>query len=499
MQFQRGSGILLHITSLPSKYGIGDFGPEAYQFVDKLVEGGQKYWQILPLNQTGYGDSPYLCLSAFAGNVYLISPQKLAEFGIRAVDNIEPPKSGDPNTVDFGAAVEYKISLLNTAFDTFRNTQDQGLIDDFHKFCDENALWLDDYALFRALRAANGHTSWNQWPEPIRGREPSAIEQARAEHDDAIFSEKFRQYIFSKQWFQLKAYANEKGIKIIGDIPIYVAYDSSDVWCNQSKFKLKEDGLPRVVAGVPPDYFSKIGQLWGNPTYDWDRMRTDSFGWWIDRIRFNLGLYDILRLDHFIGFAHAWEVPAGNKTAVEGEWVNIPGTELFSLLRDVLGDLSLIAEDLGEVTIGVDQLRDTFEISGMRVLQFAFGGGYWNPHLPYRHVPNSVVYTATHDNETTVGWYKKGRRMKKAEHIKHCLRFLKSNGKEINWDMIETAYRSVANIAMVPMQDVLGLDNSARMNTPGTGKGNWSWRVTEEQLGSADLDRLRELSEFYAR
>ena len=497
MQFQRGSGILLHITSLPSKYGIGDFGPEAYQFVDKLAEAGQKYWQILPINQTGYGDSPYLCLSAFAGNVNLISPEKLAE--LVPAQNIPPftTTDGSETTVNFGAVVEYKGSLLNSAFEIFRDTQDQGLIDDFHKFCAANAFWLDDYALFLALRSDNGYATWNEWPEPIRRRDLSTIEDERVKHDDSMFSEKFRQYIFFRQWSELKAYANEKGIKIIGDIPIYVAYDSADVWCNQSKFKLREDGRSYVVAGVPPDYFSKEGQLWGNPTYDWEHMRGDGFSWWINRIKFNLGLFDIVRLDHFIGFARAWEVPAGNKTAEHGEWADIPGMDLFNILRDSLGDLPLIAEDLGEVTIEVEQLRDTFDIAGMRVLQFAFGSHAWNVHLPHNYVRNSVCYTATHDNETTVGWYKAG--TKRAKHIKHCLKYLKSKGREINWDMIDAAFRSVADLAIVPMQDVLGLDDSARMNTPATGEGNWSWRVTREQLDSADWQRLRELDELFAR
>jgi len=499
MQFQRGSGILLHITSLPAKYGIGDFGPEAYAFVDKLAEAGQKYWQILPINQTGYGDSPYLCLSAFAGNVSLISPEKLVEAKFTSATDRQLPDFSNSSVVSFGTVIEYKNSVLNATFEQFRDTKDQGLIDDFHKFCSENAWWLDDYSLFLALRSENGHTSWNQWPEPIRRRETEALEQARNDHDPAIFSEKFRQYFFFRQWTELKAYANQKGIKLIGDIPIYVAYDSADVWCNQSKFKLDEGGLPQVVAGVPPDYFSLEGQLWGNPTYDWEQMRGDGFRWWVERIRFNLSLFDIVRLDHFIGFSHAWEVPAGEKTAVNGQWVDIPGVDLFNELRDALGELSLIAEDLGEVTIQVEHLRDSFDISGMRVLQFAFGSHAWNVHLPHNYVRNSVCYTATHDNETTVGWYQTGTKKRKGKHIIHCLKYLKSRGKEIHWDMIDAAHRSVANIAIVPMQDVLGLDNSARMNTPATGEGNWSWRVKGEQLESADWQRLRGIAEFYAR
>ena len=458
--FQRGAGILLHITSLPS----GDLGASAYSFVDKIADAGQKYWQILPLGQVGYGGSPYQCFSAFAGNVNLISNGDLAE-----------------------------------AYEQFKHTDDKALADDFHRFCKENWFWLDDYSLFQALRNANEYRAWNEWDEPLRKRDPEAISRARKEHDDAIFAEKFNQYTFFRQWSKLKHYANEKGIQIIGDIPIYVAFDSADVWCNQSKFKLDEEGSPRLVAGVPPDYFSSTGQLWGNPVYDWAALKKEDFGWWVERIRANLNLYDIVRIDHFVGLRQAWEVPFGEPTAVNGEWADVPGHDLLATLKQHFPELPLIAEDLGEVTPDVEKLRDDFDLPGMRVLQFAFGGDASNEHLPHNHVPNSAVYTGTHDNETTVGWYKSGTKKGKQPQIIHCLKYLKSKGKEINWDMIDAAFRSVASIAIIPMQDVLGLDNSARMNTPATTDRNWSWRMTDEQLETADLERLRELAGFYAR
>jgi 4-alpha-glucanotransferase len=460
MHFERGSGILLHVTSLPA----GDLGPSAYEFIDKLAKAGQKYWQILPLNQTGYGDSPYGCLSAFAGNVKLIAE--------------------DEQTI---------------SFDQFKHADDQELADSFHRFCRENWFWLDDYSLFQGVRAANEYKAWNEWDEPLRRRDPEAIREAAKEYDEALFEEKFRQFTFFRQWLAVKQYANDKGVKIIGDIPIYVAYDSADVWCNQSKFKLNEDGSPRVVAGVPPDYFSSTGQLWGNPIYDWDAMRADGFSWWVERVKLNLRLVDIIRIDHFIGLGRAYEVPGGSLTAENGEWVSVPGTDLFNAFKEELGDLPFIAEDLGEVTREVEELRDAFGVAPMRVLQFAFGGDAHNIHLPHNHVPHSVVYTATHDNQTTVGWYKSGMKPRKQPHIKHCLKYLKSSGKEINWDMIAAAFASVSETAIVPMQDVLGLDDSARMNTPATMGNNWSWRMTEEQFNTADFTRLRELSEFYAR
>ena len=460
MQFERGAGVLLHVTSLPTG-GLGS----AKSFIDRLADAGQKYWQVLPLNQTGYGGSPYSCLSAFAGNVDLLG---------------EDERSKD-------------------AFEEFRNTVDRELADEFHRFCRENWFWLDDYSLFQVLRAVTEYKAWNEWDEPLRERKIEAIKEVLSEHDDAIFLEKFRQFTFFRRWQEVRTYANEKGIRIIGDIPISLAYDSADVWCNQSKFKLNEDGSPAFVAGVPPDYFSSTGQLWGFPVYDWEAMRADGFSWWVERVRLNLRLFDIVRIDHFIGLARAYQVPGDHTTAENGEWIQVPGKEFFTILSNLIGDLPFVAEDLGEVTKEVEELRDSFRIAPMRVLQFAFGGGPHNIHLTHNHVTHSVVYTATHDNETTVGWLKTGSKPRKQPHIKHCLRYLKSSGKEINWDMIGEAFSSVGEIAVVPMQDVLGLDNSARMNTPASMDNNWTWRMNDEELAGADWARLLELTEFYGR
>lgn len=455
MSFERGAGILLHITSLPD----GVIGRAAYGFVDLLVKAGQKYWQILPLGQPGYGGSPYQCFSAFAGNVELT-----------------------PNGDGFGRSAA-------SSAEGFPQT----------RFYEENWFWLDDYALFQALRKANELKPWWEWPEPLRLRDPKAVERAREDHRPAIDEEKRAQKAFFAAWCDLKNYANGAGVKIIGDIPIYVAYDSADVWCNRDKFKFADDGTPRAVAGVPPDYFSETGQLWGNPVYDWAAHEAEKFNWWVERIRANLKLYDIIRIDHFVGMRHAWEVPFGETTAVNGEWIDVPGAKLLSTLREHFTELPIIAEDLGEVTPQVEQLRDDFGLPGMRVLQFAFGGDGANEHLPHNHVPNSVVYTGTHDNETTVGWYKSGTKKGKAPHIRHCLKYLKSKGREIHWDMIDAAYRSVASIAVIPTQDILGLDNSARMNHPSTTTGNWSWRMTEEQFAAIDTERLRGLVELFGR
>jgi 4-alpha-glucanotransferase len=446
--FQRGAGVLLHITSLPA----GNFGPSAYAFVDKLAEAGQKYWQILPLTPTSYGGSPYGSLSAFAGNTDLLT-------------------QNDQSKVDAN----------------------------FRHFCESNWSWLDDYALFTSLRKANEYRPWNEWQEPLRRRDRTALAYATNEHSNAIDLEKRKQYDFFCQWYALKKYANDNGVRIIGDVPIYVAFDSADVWCNQDKFKLNEHGAPAFVAGVPPDYFSNTGQLWGNPVYNWDALRADGYGWWVERVRQNLRLFDIVRLDHFIGLARAYEVPGDHPTAEHGEWQTVPGTELFLTMKNAFGSLPFIAEDLGEVTKEVEELRDSFGVAPMHVLQFAFGGDPQNTHLPHNHRTHSVVYTGTHDNETTVGWFKSGSKPRRQPHIKHCLRYLKTSGKEINWDIITAAFRSVGEIAIVPLQDILGLDNSARMNTPGTMDGNWEWRITQEQLENADWRRIREEAELYGR
>lgn len=504
MKFLRASGVLLHITSLPSEFGIGDLGPKAFEFVDFLTRAKQKYWQILPVGQTGYGNSPYSCYSAFAGNIYLISPEKLVEDGF--LSEPEAVATGFPDStdkVDYGRAIDFKTRLLRSAFETFRQTADETVIGDFHHFCNTNAFWLEDYSLYRAISLANNHAQWTEWDENLKNREPEALENKRRELDDEVFAQKFYQFTFFRQWNALKKYANEKGISIIGDIPIYVTSDSCDVWCNQTQFKLNDYGRPAVVAGVPPDAFSNTGQLWGFPIYDWDKMRNEGFSWWVERIKFNLAMFDIARIDHFIGFTRAWEVPAADKTAVNGQWVAVPGRDLFSTLNHVLGGLPLIAEDLGEVTPEVEDLRDSFGLPGMRILQFAFGGDAKNLHMPHNYIQNSVVYTGTHDNDTVVGWYKARKKGKRGQPpdttLEHCLKYLRSDGKNIHWDFITAALASVADTAIIPMQDVLGLDNTARMNLPASMDENWVWRCVESDLSEESASRLAELNDLYGR
>lgn len=503
MNFERGAGILHHITSLPSRFGIGDLGPAAYKFVETLAAAGQKYWQILPLGQTGYGNSPYGCFSAFAGNVHLISPELLRDDGFLVDGNIADVPEFPPDKVDFGGAIGFKKILLTKAFERFRSTDDENVAAEFHAFCDANNWWLEDYAFFQAYREANDFKNWQEWDAPIKDREAVAMADAKANLDDAIFAQKFYQFVFFRQWEKLRRFATEKGIAVIGDIPIYVAFDSADVWCNRDLFKLESDGRPKFVAGVPPDYFSKTGQLWGNPTYDWERMRADGFHWWTERIRFNLSLFDIARIDHFIGFGRAWEVPGNEETAVNGEWVEIPGHELFMTLRRSLGDIALIAEDLGEMTPEIERLRDEFGIPGMRVLQFAFGGDAGNIHLPHNYRRELVVYTGTHDNDTTAGWAKNIKKKKRGgppdPAFAHAMEYLRSDGRNLTWDMIRAAFASVANIAIIPTQDILGLDNRSRMNLPASSGDNWSWRMKPDALNEKIVSKLREASEFYNR
>jgi len=524
MKFPRASGILLHITSLPSPFRIGDFGPKAFEFVDFLVRAKQSYWQILPLGQTGYGNSPYGCYSAFAGNIYLISPEKLVNDGLLSEpsavaggltsssdrpdvtkDKFPPSATADSSDrrVDYGGAIDFKLPLFKKAFEAFRQTTDESLIDGFHKFCDENVFWLDDYSLFQALRLRNHYAAWTDWDDGLKFRRPDALEIARKELGDEVFAQKFYQFVFFKQWYELKEYANFKNVKIIGDIPIYLTTDSCDVWCNQDQFKLNGNGQPSVVAGVPPDAFSSTGQLWGSPIYDWDKMRNGGFKWWIERVRFNLAMFDIARIDHFIGFIRAWEVPGGDATAENGKWVSVPGHDLVLTLEYALGDLPLIAEDLGSVTREVEHLRDTFEIPGMRVLQFAFGGDVRNTHMPHNYIQNSVACTGTHDSDTVVGWYNARKRKKRGQPmdaaLEHCLKYLGTGSKEIHWDFIKTAIASVADIAIIPMQDLLGLDNSARMNLPASMGENWVWRCRESDFSYEIADRLSELSGMFGR
>jgi 4-alpha-glucanotransferase len=506
MNFPRASGVLLHPTSLPGRFGIGDLGDEAYQFVDFLEKSGQTYWQVLPLGPTGYGDSPYQCFSAFAGSTLLISPENIVEDGFLKREDLQDVPNFSGEKVDFGGVLDYKNQLLKRAFENFRKTDDRKIADSFHQFCDFNRFWLEDYALFRAIKFSQNQKSWQEWDEDLKLRKPEALEKARRELDDEIFAQKFYQFLFFKQWDALKTYANAKGVKIVGDVPIFVALDSCDVWCNPQQFKLNEDGSPKVVAGVPPDYFSKTGQLWGNPIYNWDAMRADGFRWWIARVSFTLKMVDIVRVDHFRGFAASWEVPGTDKTAENGQWVNVPGKELFQTLKNALGDLPILAEDLGVITPDVEDLRDSFGFPGMRILQFAWGGDARNLDLPHNYIKNCCVYTGTHDNDTTVGWFdsKPGAGSERdaaqiEKERKFCLEYLNTNETEIHWDFIRAVLASVADTAIVPMQDLLGLGTEARMNLPASDSGNWQWRALEGDFSEKISDRLRKLTEIYGR
>lgn len=505
MSFPRASGVLLHPTSLPGPFGIGDLGDEAYRFADFLEQSGQSLWQVLPLGPTGYGDSPYACYSAFAGNTLLISPERLVTAGLLTKDDIANPPDFSDEQIDFHEVHLFKEALLATAFRRFKESR--GIASPtFKLFCAREYEWLDDYALFRTLKDHHGGTSWNEWEAPLVRRDPAALQRATENLRDEIEAQKFYQFLFFNQWFELKSYCNDRGIKLIGDIPIFVAQDSADVWTNPEQFKLHKDGQPIVIAGVPPDYFSKSGQLWGNPLYNWERMLADKFKWWIKRVSTTLHTVDIVRIDHFRGFCACWEIPAGDKTAERGEWVEAPGRQLFLAIREALGELPIIAEDLGVITPDVEKLRDDFGFPGMRILQFGFSSDAKNCDLPHNYHRNVVVYTGTHDNDTAVGWFNSvagegsTRDAKQIETERQfCLEYLDTDGREINWDFIRTVMASVADTAIVPLQDLLGLGSEARMNLPNTTSGNWSWRFGSGAMTNELSKRLRDLTELYGR
>jgi 4-alpha-glucanotransferase len=506
MRFARSSGILLHPTSLPGRFGIGDLGIEAYSFVDFLVRSGQSLWQVMPLGPTGYGDSPYQSFSAFAGNTLLISPERLIEDGLLSNDDLKNAPEFNSERVDFGHVIEFKKAILKKAFDNFTRASNSNMRDQVIGFRHYASAWLSDYALFAALKDARSGAAWNTWEAGLAKREQKAIAVAREELSNEVDAQEFYQYLFFKQWLGLKAYCMQKGIKIIGDMPIFVAHNSADVWAHPELFKLDEEGNPTVVAGVPPDLFSETGQLWGNPLYDWSRMRATGFRWWIERMRAMLRTLDVARIDHFRGFAACWEVPAGDETAVNGKWVKVPGKELFEALKQALGELPVLAEDLGTITPDVHALRDRLGFPGMRVLQFAFGGGSDNTNLPHNYVRSTVVYTGTHDNDTVVGWFnsRAGEATTlDAEQVErereYCMKYLGTNGEEIHWDFIRAALASVADIAIIPLQDLLGLDSSARMNVPASEEGNWGWRLKPGALTEELSDKLKGMTETYGR
>lgn len=498
MRFPRSSGVLLHPTSFPGRYGIGDLGPHAYTFIDFLVESKQSLWQVLPLGPTGYGDSPYQCFSAFAGNPLLLSPDRLAADGYLPSSALETVPHFPVSRTDYGAVIDYKEQLLRQAFGHYRRAGSAEQQTAFEAFCAENESWLDDFALFMAVKGHHVQQHggvWNTWPEEIAQRTPAGMEKWRQKVREDVQYHKFLQFLFFEQWLALKRYANERGVRVIGDVPIFVAFDSADVWANPDLFFLEDDGSPSVVAGVPPDYFSETGQRWGNPLYRWERMAQDEYGWWTRRMEMSLTMVDVIRIDHFRGFEAYWEIPASESTAMVGQWVQGPGADVFQAIRDHLGELPIIAEDLGVITPEVEALRDRFDFPGMKILQFAFGGTQNSDFLPHTFAKNCVVYTGTHDNETTRGWYLNA----SDEEKDHVRRYVARSGDDIAWDMIRLALASVADMAVIPMQDLMDLGNEARMNFPSKESGNWQWRYTKNMLSYVITYRLREMAELYGR
>jgi 4-alpha-glucanotransferase len=493
----RASGVLLHVTSLPSPLGIGDLGPAAYAWVDRLAEAGQSWWQSLPLGPTGYGDSPYQPLSSFAGNVLLVSPELLAREGLleaRDLDGAPPPAA----EVDYDAVIPRRHRLLERAWSSFRAGARRDLRESFVRFCRDESHWLDDHALFRALKFRFNGADYLQWPAALVRREPDALEAARREHADLIDASRFAQFLLALQGLRLREYAEARGVRFIGDLPFFVAGDSADVWAHPEYFRLDGHLRPRFVAGVPPDAFSATGQRWGNPVYEWDALRRDGFRWWLDLLRALLAHVDLVRLDHFRGFAAAWHLPADAPTAQAGEWVPGPGSDLFRAVRADLGRLPLIAEDLGLITDDVRRLREESRLPGMRVLQFAFDGHPDNPHLPTNYGPDVVAYTGTHDNDTTRGWYDGLSDAEKCAVWGHLGRPPGEPG-DIAWELIRLAWSSPASLAMAPLQDVLGLGSGARMNRPGSAEGNWRWRFVDDGHSGAAFERLRRLTEQSGR
>jgi 4-alpha-glucanotransferase len=491
---ERSSGILLHISSLPNKYGIGTMGPEAYEFIDFLQETKQQLWQILPLGPTGYGNSPYQSFSVFAGNVMLISLAKLVEAGLINEDDLcEMPKLL-AEKVEYDLVQTGKTALLKKAYQVFVEQFDRWK-DPYRAFLDEHSWWLNDFCLFKAIKNENEDLCWNQWEEGLKYREHQVLDAAFHQYNNEIEFQRFIQFIFFRQWFQLKSYANEKGIRILGDLPLYISKDSSDVWANPDLFMLDDDGQMKFSGGVPPDLFSETGQLWGCPVYNWDRLAERNYDWWIARFHFNLHLFDMARIDHFRGMESFWSIPAGEETAINGEWVPARGVELLSLLKQQLGELPLIAEDLGIITPEVEKLRDDFGLPGMKVLQFAYGTDETNTYLPHNYSPNFAVYTGTHDNETTIGWIKNA----SGKERKNLIKYFDTGWRFMHLHIIEAAWASVAKIAIIPMQDLMELDNKGRMNTPGTIGGNWEWRFEWHMLKRRQKNFLIKITKKYNR
>jgi 4-alpha-glucanotransferase len=497
---RRGSGILLHPTSLPSPYGVGDLGPGAFRFVDFLAESRQQYWQLLPLTptSTALGNSPYSCDSAFAGNPLVISPEVMVQHGwLKSADLRHPHISFDSHRVDYGQATAFKSGLFQLAFERAKESLDRH--EEFLQFVRDGGDWLADYALFRALKELHRGEPWPHWPPPLRDRDPQALETAQEQYRDRIRLEQFQQYLFHAQWHELKRHCRERQIRLIGDLPIYLQHDSADVWVNPHQFKLDEKKQPTVVAGVPPDYFSDTGQLWGNPVYDWPRLAQTGYDWWVKRVAHNLALYDLIRLDHFRGFASYWEIPAGAATAQSGRWVDGPGANLFDTLKHHFPALPLIAEDLGIITPDVTALMNRFHLPGMKLLLFAFGADLpTHPYAPHNYTPHCVAYTGTHDNNTIRGWI---RQEISPEELRRLYSYLGREADEhtLHWELVRLLMMSVAETVILPLQDLLGLGEECRMNRPSTGQGNWEWRVLPQQMTRRIVARLADMTTIYGR
>ncbi len=493
MKLERSSGILFHPTSLPGKFGIGDLGPEAFKWVNFLSETGCSIWQVLPLGPTGFANSPYQCFSAMAGNPLLISLDLLIQNELLAPEDFRNLPDFPDERVDFEKLIPWKLKILQFAYERYKESN--VFEEEFSEFRKLHKNWLDDFGLFMALKDAHGLKPWVSWSVPLRERHLDALEKAKQTYPDQIEQHAFNQFLFFQQWDSLHDYATQKGVRIVGDVPIYAAHDSVDVWVNPELFFLDKIGNPTVVAGVPPDYFTETGQLWGNPLYRWDVHAEDGYKWWVERIRMMLSQVDLVRLDHFRGFAGYWEVPADQETAQNGLWRMGPGENFFNTLLDSFGELPFIAEDLGEITPDVFELRDQLGIPGMKVIQFGFESNQTHPFLPHNFPENCTAYTATHDNETTKGWY-----LNMDEDKKSMIRdYLNSTGENIGWDLIQKLWSSKAAAAIVPIQDLLGLENEARMNTPGTTEGNWEWRMRQDALTEDIKCKIIEMNTKYGR
>jgi 4-alpha-glucanotransferase len=508
VKFPRCSGVLLHFTSLPGRFGIGDLGACAYEFADFLSAGGQKIWQVLPLNPTGYADSPYQCFSAFAGNPMLLSLDRLREQGLLQESDLGQAPGFPEESVDYGPVIEFKMAALRRAAQVFFADGSQTDRAAFDRFCQVAKAWLDDYALFMACKDAHRGTMWTAWDAPIRKRDPQAMSAWAAKLEPEIKAYKYWQYEFFQQWTQLKTYCQARSIRLMGDVPIYVAHDSADVWAHPELFYLDDEGRPTVVSGVPPDYFSATGQLWGNPIYRWDLLAAHGYAWWIERFRAALALFDLVRLDHFRGFEAYWEVPGSEKTAINGRWVKGPGEEFLRALQNAFGELPIVAENLGVITPPVEKLRHDFHLPGMSLLQFAFGNDPQGPSFrPHNYSRDLAAYTGGHDNDTTVGWWSSsgaGDSTRTAEDVRKEHEVARAylnfdDDSEINWIMIRAVLASVADVGIIPLQDVLGLGSEARMNLPGTVRGNWKWRYRPGALRGELSVRLREIVTLYDR